>query len=169
MSLHFNSFYEVIKNQSDFLPNKTQDLIIALNAVYDKFDELFKKHNPSCLILVNMGQDSFDLTLGFRNKNEELIFLYNDFEFNFNDGNSFGLDNYDLQIPEHPTEDLFYLFRSELLNRLFYFWILEGVWNSNLMKLSIPLVYSATIDCNKLYDIREGWIEYDSFEFLASN
>ena len=90
---------------------------------------------------------------------DELNFFYDDFQFNYNDGNSFGIYDHEIEIPEHPTEDLFSLFRSETGYR-------KGIWNSKLMKLPVPVIYSENVDCGVLYNTRDGWIKHDDFSFL---
>lgn len=114
---------------------------------------------------MNLCQNSFELSLGLVKENNELVFLNNEFEMIYNDGISFGVEDYKMFVPEHPTEDLFNLFRSEALDTLFFNWILEGVWNSKLMNLSLPLIYSTIGDCDNLYDLKNGYYTHDNFDF----
>lgn len=163
-NLEFYSVLEVVANIKNHLPSKTEYFISQLDNFYEQSAELIKLHKPKCLYVYNSGQE-FDLTFGLIDQNDEFVNFY-EYELEFNDGNNFGIDDYEYEIPSYPTEDMFQVFRMETAQNLFMMWILECVWNSKLMKIEIPLIYAASTDFDEIYDLKDGVSEYNDLDFL---
>lgn len=164
-NLEFYSVLDVVANIREYLPGKTGYFISQLDKFHDQSADLIKKHNPKCFYIYNSGQE-FDFTFGLIDKNDEYVNFY-DYDLVFNDGNNFGIDDYEFEIPDYPTEDLFQVFRMETAENLFMMWILECVWNSKLMKIKTPLIYVASVDFDKIYDLKDGVAEYCNLDFLS--
>lgn len=162
--LEFYSVLEVVSKMKEYLPGRTEYFISELDKFYNQSTDLIKKHSPKCLYVYNSGQE-FDLTFGLIDQNDEYVNFY-DYELLFNDGNNFGIDDYDYEIPNYPTEDMFQVFRMETAQNLFMMWILECVWNSKLIKTKIALIYVASTDFDEIYDLKDGVSEYHDLDFL---
>lgn len=162
--LEFYSVLEVVSHIKEYLPGRTEYFTSELDKFYNQSTDLIKKHNPKCLYVYNSGQE-FDLTFGLINQNDEYVNFY-EYELLFNDGNNFGIDDYDYEIPNYPTEDMFQVFRMETAQNLFMMWILECVWNSKLIETKIPLIYVASTDFDEIYDLKDGVSEYHDLDFL---
>ena len=163
-NLEFYSVLEVVANIKKHLPTKTECFINELNKFYNQSTELIKKHNPKCFYIYNSGLE-FNFTFGLVDKNGEHIPFY-DYKLDFNDGNNFGIDDYEYEIPSYPTEDMFHVFRMETAEKLFMMWILECVWKSKLIKIKTPLIYAASTDFDEIYDLKDGISEYHDLTFL---
>ena len=163
---HYKSVYEVLNNQHDYLKTESIKTLKILNTIYDKSFDIIKKYNPKALIFLNQGQESFEISFGIINQSNDFHFFENEFSLIFNDGESFGIENYEYSVENYPTEDLFWCFRTELLGRMFYIWFLECIWNSNLIKLEIPIIYSDSSECDNIFDLKDGLSEYHDLTFL---
>ena len=166
-NLHTSIIFEVLKNQGNFLPSQTEALLTSFDKIYTKKAEIEEKYNPDCLVFV-LSQDECCVDFGVKSKDKEMHIFYDQYELSFNDGSSFGATDLEFLVPEHPTEDLFTNFRSELLNRMFFIWFLEIYWKSNLYKWEIPTVFSQNYEYNEMIDMKNGWWPYENFEFLHS-
>ncbi len=160
-----DSVFEVVENLKKYLPTKTISFINSLNIFYQESSDLIKKYNPKCFFIINHKQQSFDLDFGLIDSNNEFVIFYDKYNLNFNDGESFGIENYEFEVEEYLVEDLFWSFRDEILERIFYMWVLECVWNSNMNNLKIPFVY-ANDDFDEIFDLKNALKEYTNLEFL---
>jgi len=164
-SFEYHSVFQSVQNLKEYLPGKTVLFINYLNKFYSRLNDLIEKHDPKCLFIVNNKQQSFELDFGLINSHGELIFFYDEYELSFNDGNSFGIDDHDFEVEGYPTQDLFWVFRDEVLEKIFFIWILECVWNSNLMNCKIPLLYCNS-DFNDITNLKDGTTVYSNLDFL---
>lgn len=160
---HIGKLFDVLNKQAQYLPGKTEDFIHKLNELYSQLPQLIREHGAKCLLLVNMAQESFTLQPGIINKEHEPVIFFEGYDFNYNDGQAFGQESYDMEIAEHPTEDMFWLLRHETLDKVFFNWILEAVWNSDLMKVDIPIMYCPTYDLDTYIDLRTGHEDFLDF------
>lgn len=70
-NLYIGTIYEVIKNQSQYLPTQTERLIRDLNEMSRKATELIKSGNPKCVVLQNDGQNNYSIMLGVLSHEDE--------------------------------------------------------------------------------------------------
>lgn len=161
--------YNLLKNQGEHLSAQTEKCINTLNQIKKDLPDLIKEHQPKCIILFNHGQDSYDIHLCLLSQSGDFIHFHDKYEMDFNNDNTFGLEDLEYDEIEHyPTEDYFTVQRSTYLEKLFFEWLLECTWNSKLIKTDLPLIYSATADCDELYDMKNAMMEYHDFTFLDS-
>lgn len=160
------SIFQVLRNQEKHLLPLIGDLIKKLNKLYGRLDELLKEQEPQALLFVNHGQESFEIGFAILDKQGEPVFFYNEFDGNFADEEEFGVNEYEFEVDEHPTEDMFYVLRSKAADQQFFIWFMEAIWNSDFMKTELPLIYSHTQDLDELVDLKNGVMEYHDFSFL---
>ncbi len=165
MKLQIESIYKVLQNQSEYLSKQSENLITTLNQIFQKSGELIQLHQPKAFIFMNEGQDSFDITFTIYDAKNDLHRLM-EFEMDFNDGTSFGIEDFPYEVENYPTEDYFSVIRSEYLNKLFFEWFMECLWNSDLIKLEVPLIFSMTHDLDELTNLKDGLGEYTDLAFL---
>ena len=162
------SLFEVLQKQGAYLPGQSGALIEVFNKIYAQSEELIKTHQPKCFMFMNESYDAFDVTFTvYDHQNKFHRFM--EYELEFNDGESFGMeqDTYPIEVETYPTEDYFHTQRIHYLNKMFYEWFLECLWNSKLIQLDLPIIFSATSDCDELFDMKDGMMEYHDLDFLG--
>jgi len=162
------SIFQVLENQRNYLKGKQEGFIKTLNQIHADLGKYEAEHQPLCYIFMGYGQDIFNLDFGLLKKDEETVFFHDAYELSFNDGESFGVEEYEYEVDEHPCEDHFSTQRSEALELLFKNWLIEAVWNSKLKDISLPLIYSQNPDLDDMYDLKDVWRNYHDFSFLES-